>query len=30
MDFYTFFWEHLLDDRDVVDLKKEWKTGAKG
>ena len=25
MDFYTFFWEYLLDDRDVVDLKKEWK-----
>ncbi len=26
MDFYTFFWEYLLDDRDVIDLKKEWKT----
>jgi hypothetical protein len=25
MDFYTFFWEYLLDDRDVIDLKKEWK-----
>ncbi len=26
MDFYTFFWEYLLDERDVVNLKKEWKT----
>ena len=26
MDFYTFFWEYLLDDRDVIDLKKEWKS----
>jgi hypothetical protein len=26
MDFYTFFWEYLLDDRDVIDLKKEWRT----
>jgi hypothetical protein len=25
MDFYTFFWEYLLDDRDVIDLRKEWK-----
>jgi hypothetical protein len=25
MDFYTFFWEYLLDDRDIIDLKKEWK-----
>ena len=25
MDFYTFFWEYLLDERDVIDLKKEWK-----
>lgn len=25
MDFYTFFWEYLLDERDVVNLKKEWK-----
>src|SRR2546425_12331386 len=25
MDFYTFFWEYLLDERDVNDLKKEWK-----
>jgi hypothetical protein len=25
MDFYTFFWEYLLDERDVTDLKKEWK-----
>lgn len=26
MDFYSFFWEYLLDDREVIDLKKEWKT----
>jgi hypothetical protein len=26
MDFYTFFWEYLLDERDVIDLKKEWKS----
>ena len=25
MDFYTFFWEYLLDDNDTTDLKKEWK-----
>jgi hypothetical protein len=25
-DFYSFIWEYLLDDRDVNDLKKEWKT----
>ena len=25
MDFYTFFWEYLLDERDAIDLKKEWK-----
>ena len=25
MDFYSFFWEYLLDDREVTDLKKEWK-----
>ncbi len=25
MDFYTFFWEYLIGDRDVSDLKKEWK-----
>ena len=24
-DFYTFFWDYLLDDRDAIDLKKEWK-----
>ena len=28
MDFYAFFSEYLLDDREVNDLKKEWK--AKG
>ncbi len=25
LDFYSFFWEYLLDDRDVIDLRKEWK-----
>jgi hypothetical protein len=25
MDFYTFFWEYLLDERETIDLKKEWK-----
>ena len=25
-DFYSFFREYLLDDREVTDLKKEWKT----
>lgn len=25
LDFYAFFWEYLLDERDVTDLKKEWK-----
>ena len=24
-DFYSFFWAYLLDDREVSDLKKEWK-----
>jgi hypothetical protein len=28
VEFYTFFSEYLLDDREVSDLKKEWK--AKG
>lgn len=27
-DFYAFIWEYLLDDREITDLKKEWK--AKG
>jgi len=27
-DFYNFYWEYLLDEREVTDLKKEWK--AKG
>jgi hypothetical protein len=26
MDFYSFFWDYLLDDRETIDLKKEWKT----
>jgi len=25
-DFYAFFWEYLLEDREVTDLRKEWKT----
>ena len=25
MDFYTFLWEYMLEDREVNDLKKEWK-----
>jgi len=24
-DFHAFFWEYLLDEREKVDLKKEWK-----
>ena len=24
-DFYNFFWDYLLEDRDVIDLKKEWR-----
>ena len=24
-DFYSFFWEYMLDDREVNDLMKEWK-----
>ncbi|MBI4472526.1 MAG: hypothetical protein HY646_07645 [Acidobacteria bacterium] len=28
MDFYTFFWDYLLDERDVIDLKKEWKVAG--
>jgi hypothetical protein len=27
-DFYSFFWEYMLDEREISDLKKEWK--AKG
>ena len=25
MDFYSFFWNYLLDERESIDLKKEWK-----
>ena len=25
LDFYSFFWDYLLDKRDTIDLKKEWK-----
>ena len=25
-DFYNFFWDYMLDEREVPDLKKEWKT----
>ena len=28
-EFYNFFWDYMLDDRDVVDLKKEWKASGK-
>src|SRR5262249_50997988 len=24
-DFYNFFWEYMLDDRETIDVKKEWK-----
>jgi hypothetical protein len=24
-DFYAFIWEYLLDEREVTDLKREWK-----
>ena len=29
VDFYAFFWEYLLDDRESVDLKKDWKASRK-
>jgi hypothetical protein len=29
VDFYAFFWDYLMDDREVVDLKKEWKAAVK-
>src|SRR5438046_9341849 len=28
LDFYSFFWEYLLDDREITDLKKEWKANG--
>lgn len=28
MDFYGFLWDYLLDDREVIDLKKEWKAAG--
>ena len=28
-DFYTFFWEYMLDEREGIDLKKEWKALAR-
>jgi hypothetical protein len=28
MDFYSFFWEYLLDEREFIDLKKEWKAAG--
>jgi hypothetical protein len=28
-DFYNFFWDYMLDDREVADLKKEWKAAAR-
>jgi hypothetical protein len=24
-DFYNFFWEYMLDDRETTDVRKEWK-----
>jgi hypothetical protein len=24
-DFYSFFWEYLITDREITDLKREWK-----
>ena len=27
-DFYSFFWEYLLDEREINDLKKEWKANG--
>jgi hypothetical protein len=26
LDFSAFFWDYVLDEREVIDLKKEWKT----
>jgi hypothetical protein len=26
MDFYSFFWDYLLDERETIDLKKVWRT----
>ena len=28
-EFLTFFWDYMLDDRDVADLKKEWKANSR-
>jgi|SRR5438093_7900829 len=28
-DFYAFFWEYLLDDREPEDLRKQWRTAKK-
>ena len=28
-DFYAFFWEYLLDDREPEDLKKQWKAAKR-
>jgi hypothetical protein len=25
MDFFAFFWDYLLDERETTDLKKDWK-----
>jgi hypothetical protein len=25
LDFYAFFWDYLMDEREVIDLKKAWK-----
>jgi hypothetical protein len=28
-DFYNFFWDYMIDDREVADLKKEWKAAIR-
>src|SRR5262245_29951821 len=28
-DFYTFFWDYMLDEREIADLQKEWKAASK-
>ena len=28
-DFYAFFWSYMLDDREGIDPRKEWKTAGK-
>jgi hypothetical protein len=28
-DFYAFFWEYMMDEREGVDPKKAWKAAAR-